>query len=433
MAKTGQFPIAHLSLTLTNPSTGCRASKVVPILFNTFGFPVIPSWIQVLLSDPQKNQTDLPTRSLPAFFAENVDHMLQRHRLNRFITSAREQEATDTPSSSFSLPVGMASSNSHGLPIASAPDAFFSANPPTFGQEGKISESPLEATNEAIPPIWGNEKLEPKVKAVRRKWKKPKDKPKRPLSAYNIFFQHERLNMMTPIPKDASESDFEVEKPEALAEATRKGKSGSGGFAGLTRQIAAKWNSLDPETRSVYEVEAKKEQLRYAQALEEWKQKKSMEKIEEEELKLKASLFTSGDGHYLYGATLEQQYIESANLHEASIHASAQQVRRLGSPNQSISNDYEVPRFLPLHYPAQDSIDDWSSFRYGRPQIDPLSHLLPNPDTYSGVIYISDSTYEPAAWIEPVKKYTHSESLTILFEQLDEDEQELLLSFRQGR
>jgi hypothetical protein len=72
-----------------------------------------------------------------------------------------------------------------------------------------------------------------KKQSTRRKWKKPKDMPPRPLSAYNLFFAHS-----------------------------------------VARAIATKWKSLKPASRSRYEKLAEKEEgRRYKVKLSEWKKK----------------------------------------------------------------------------------------------------------------------------------------------------------------
>lgn len=88
--------------------------------------------------------------------------------------------------------------------------------------------------------------------AKKKKWKKPKDKPKRPLSAYNIFFRHERENLL-------------------YGNASGGGKTVRIGFSELAKNIAAKWKRLDPDDRRIYEVQADVEQHRYKAEVEEWR------------------------------------------------------------------------------------------------------------------------------------------------------------------
>lgn len=112
-------------------------------------------------------------------------------------------------------------------------------------------------------------------------WKKPKDMPKRPLSAYNIFFKDEREKLIA-----------ERKRLKELAEAEAKACKEAGqpkpargiGFANLAKTIAAKWNTLDPETRAPYEAHAAKEKARYDVAVAKWReqQKEKAAKLESE-------------------------------------------------------------------------------------------------------------------------------------------------------
>ena len=76
-------------------------------------------------------------------------------------------------------------------------------------------------------------------------WKKPEGKPKRPLSAYNLFFQQEKERVQ---------------------------RDGKYGFAALARKIAEKWNTLDKEDKSPYEAQAAVEKAKYVQEVNLWKE-----------------------------------------------------------------------------------------------------------------------------------------------------------------
>jgi hypothetical protein len=107
-------------------------------------------------------------------------------------------------------------------------------------------------------------KMGEKKKRRKKKWKKPKDKPSRPLSAYNLFFQHERAIMLG---KDApTDADEEMKK---RVHCKTHGKIG---FADMARSIGSKWKSMDAEAKKMYETQASAEKMRYTEELAAWKE-----------------------------------------------------------------------------------------------------------------------------------------------------------------
>ena len=103
------------------------------------------------------------------------------------------------------------------------------------------------------------------MKKTKVAWKKPKEYPRRPLSAYNLFFQHERQNLITI--RDQKAIPFEKKK-------------GIGGFAGLARSIASKWKDLDENSRTIFDDKAKIDRIRYKAEVKIWKSKHSLKKLE---------------------------------------------------------------------------------------------------------------------------------------------------------
>ena len=112
--------------------------------------------------------------------------------------------------------------------------------------------------------------IKPFNSAKRRSWKKPKDKPKRPLSAYNLFFQHEREKIIASLPESK-----ESVQHNRLTEDERRRKHrkthGKIGFADLARSIAHNWRMIDKPDRSMFEARADIEKARYKKELDVWK------------------------------------------------------------------------------------------------------------------------------------------------------------------
>ena len=115
---------------------------------------------------------------------------------------------------------------------------------------------------------------ETKAKKVR---KKPKDKPKRPLSAYNIFFKEERQRILKEIPDGEEEEEESVDgtgdTAEGDAKTPRKRKKrphGKIGFESLAKKIGQRWQDLKGDHVKYYKEKAEEDMKRYKIEMEKY-------------------------------------------------------------------------------------------------------------------------------------------------------------------
>ena len=158
--------------------------------------------------------------------------------------------------------------------------------------------------------------------------KKPKDEgvPRKALSAYNIFFQAERVELLKSLPERQSG------KP--------KRSHGKIGFADMARVIGGRWKAICPERKAYFDALAAEDKLRHAREMQEYKQKKQAEQ-ELEESKHKAYFSTNiFNSEASYSMTLPHQFMRHHNeLHEhrqlrafPTAHVSHVQVNDHGPP-----------------------------------------------------------------------------------------------------
>lgn len=83
-------------------------------------------------------------------------------------------------------------------------------------------------------------------------------KPKRCLTAYNIFFQHERQRLLERLPG------------RVRAQSKKKGH-GKIGFAELGRTISRNWKAVSADQKPYYYELAKLDKKRYVREMEEWR------------------------------------------------------------------------------------------------------------------------------------------------------------------
>mmetsp|Transcript_17103 Transcript_17103/g.26468 ORF Transcript_17103/g.26468 Transcript_17103/m.26468 type:complete len:371 (-) Transcript_17103:301-1413(-) len=155
--------------------------------------------------------------------------------------------------------------------LSSAP--AFVASEPKFDLSNLIKAPILEAPKrkEAHKDSESNEKA---TESKKRTWKKPKDKPKRPLSAYNLFFQHERNLIVTAETPAGQEPPFPSTGEKKKRKRRHRKTHGKISFADLARTIADKWKNTPPEGRATFEARAAIEKARYLEELEAWKRNK---------------------------------------------------------------------------------------------------------------------------------------------------------------
>jgi hypothetical protein len=172
------------------------------------------------------------------------------------------------------------------------------------------------------------------ARSKKTKYKKPAGKPKRPLSAYNIFFKEER---------------------EKLIKANLKV-----GFSNMAKQISAKWKDLSDDDRKGFISAAQIEQHKYREAIKVWKLKNSNadELTSSSTHSLPArtdsfsvrtnSLLAQANPVFLRQLLIEQQMIEQQHLMRAQMENAVRMPvgRRMSMPLISSS----CPTILPSSY-----------------------------------------------------------------------------------
>lgn len=125
------------------------------------------------------------------------------------------------------------------------------------------------------PPIGSQLSTSPAAAAKKKPWRKPKDMPKRPLSAYNLFFADERKQLLKA--REPASNDLAVSRDMFSGNTSPPPSETKGkklGFAGLARSVAAKWKTLDAEAKSKYEKQADVEKARYKAQMKDYNEQR---------------------------------------------------------------------------------------------------------------------------------------------------------------
>lgn len=119
-------------------------------------------------------------------------------------------------------------------------------------------------------------------KATGKKADKTPGKPRRPLSAYNIFFAIERKKILCE-KKLQDDDDEDQSKPS---------KSKGVGFANLATTVASQWKKIPPAYKKELEDMARINKMRYEKTVQEWR----ASRIDMEEQTDSASAMKKSDG-----------------------------------------------------------------------------------------------------------------------------------------
>ena len=128
------------------------------------------------------------------------------------------------------------------------------------------------------------------------------EKPKRPLSAYNLFFQSERKKLLHTLPT----------RPQGKP----RHSHGKCGFANMAKIIAKKWKNgeIDAQDRVLFEQMAQKERLRYKREMSEYKKQKLLALKSRKKKQVRSNEIQLESGQMLDNSSRSQDGVPSSEL-----------------------------------------------------------------------------------------------------------------------
>lgn len=123
-------------------------------------------------------------------------------------------------------------------------------------------------------------------KSKKRTWKKVEGRPKRPLSAYNVFFRAERERMISTLANDNGTKQSHKKRGDSqshlmTAKHVHRSSHGKIGFSNMAKTVASKWKSLPSEQLKMYEAQAFSDKLRFNQEMRRWKLEQKLHQLEQ--------------------------------------------------------------------------------------------------------------------------------------------------------
>jgi len=122
----------------------------------------------------------------------------------------------------------------------------------------------------------GNMKTRSSRKPIKHK-NKDKDKPKRPLSAYNYFFSDERKKIIKAVNcyNNSYQNEIDPCLSKELIEKLRDG-GGKVKFEMIGKLIGKRWKNINDDNTTYYNALAERDKKRYANELETYKQRRQL-------------------------------------------------------------------------------------------------------------------------------------------------------------
>eukprot|EP00934_Nitzschia_sp_Nitz4_P008188 Nitzschia sp. Nitz4//scaffold112_size70979//28361//29865//NITZ4_005901-RA/size70979-snap-gene-0.131-mRNA-1//1//CDS//3329533262//8178//frame0 len=217
-----------------------------------------------------------------------------------------------------------------------------------------------------------------------RRKKKPKGMPKRPLSAYNLYFQSARAKIL----------------------ATAEGEGQKIGFEGLGKIIGKKWRDISAADRKVYETLAEKDGERYRKEMEAFNELKAKRKEAEEresESRFNASLPRTTTPQPSAFESTSSYIMRSPNTNQSS---DGFVVAPMGGATVEVTSREEFSRLHNMTAPAPMPYGGAPASFGNPPSAENISPCPPYPPSYESSMHHAGGSRHPmmgmAQGVEPV-------------------------------